>query len=533
MIPFKKKQLPALLLLPYLSNGSYALSVGEHSLHSTLGTPLLLEIPLAELNDLSAAQLKVSLADPLDYQRLGVERKPFHTKLNFKTIVGSEKTYISVSSRETTTEPYVNFVMRVQWPEGSLIRRYTLLIDPAPAAKPTAARVVRKHDGTDTRFTSTVETRNGDSLWQLARRVQRPQGSNIAQVMNALYHINRHAFVGGSADKLIAGVPIKTPSAAQILAQARQFEAAVLQQSDPAPAPAQEAKATTGGRADSDSATTAVIPPGSSKPSISDPNMQDQLEGIKAGIGAAEAGKVRTKAHIAVLEHELNALVERYQVMSDKASALEQQGERKSTTEVSLPAANASGENGNALLFFSGIMAGFAGAGYLLGQALATKKPRKNAAAGKRTWLAGLLGNTSQGSNTYEQPFKREITETAVGNSSLTNTGISSDAGDDKDSEDPGLVAAAYMAFGMQDDAENTLAEAILDYPQRTDLKMQLLELYCHAAMHEKFEGMAESILSGCDDTAVSTRVDLLRAQMPDGDTIDDTDAENPQRRTG
>jgi pilus assembly protein FimV len=533
MIPFKKQQLPALLLLPYLSNGSYALSIGEHSLQSTLGAPLLLEIPLAELNTLSAEQLKVSLADPLDYQRLGVERKPFHQQLNFKTIVGSDKAYISVSSRETATEPYVSFVMRVQWPEGSLIQRYTLLIDPAPAAKPTTARVVRKQDGTGTRFTSTVQTRKGDSLWHLARRVQRPQGSNIAQVMNALYRINHHAFVGGSADKLIAGVPIKTPSAAQIRAQARQFEAEALQQNDAAPATRQEAKAAAGGNADSRNLAAAAITPSSSKPSIVDPNMQDQLEGIKAGIAAAEAGKVRTNAHIAVLEHELSALVERYQVMSDKARDLEQQGERKPATGKSLRAASSSSDNGNSLLYFSGIMAGFAGAGYLLGQALATKKPGKNAALSKRSWLAGLLGNKAMGSNTYEQPFNRQVAETAVANDSLTTTGVSSNASDDKDTEDPGLVAAAYLAFGMQDEAQITLSEAILDYPERADLKMQLLEHYCNAAMHENFEGMAAAILSGSDDTAVSTRVDLLRMQMPDGDAIDESDAENLQRRAG
>ena len=152
MIPFKKRQLPALLLLPYLSNGSYALSVGEPSLQSTLGAPLLLEIPLAELNNLSAEQLKVSLADSLDFRRLGVEPKPLHQQLKFETVIAREKAYISVSSRDATNEPYVSFVIRIQWPQGSLIQRYALFIDPAPAAKPTPYRVVRKHDASRSRF---------------------------------------------------------------------------------------------------------------------------------------------------------------------------------------------------------------------------------------------------------------------------------------------------------------------------------------------------------------------------------------------
>jgi pilus assembly protein FimV len=539
MIPFRKKQLPALLLLPYLSNCGNALSLGEPSLQSALGAPLLAEIPLTELNKLSDAQLSISLADPHDYQRLGVQRKQFHSKLDFKAVVGAGKAYIRVFSREATREPYVSFVLKVQWPDGSLIRHYTLLIDPSPALAQAPARLVQNQNGGNIRFTSTVQTRNGDSLWLLARRVQRPEGTNIAQVMNALYRINDHAFVAGQADKLLPGVPIKTPSAVQIAAEPRQFAAARSDRAAAITTTAAEIKPATGGSADSRKIVAAAAPGSTSKPSISDPHMQDQLEGIKAGIAAAEAGKVRNKAHIAVLEQELNALVERYEVLADKTRSLQAAESQKKVTASSRQNDNVSRQTGKSLLHFTAIMAGFAGAGYLLGQLLA--RPRKQQATkdNKRSMLARLMKQKPKGSNTYEKPFTNTAVDTVKGGTikaGVRGAYHNSDGAKDGKDEDASVIASAYMAFGLHEDAENALAESILEHPERLDLKMQLLELYCKASMHERFDGMAETIMSDTDDPAIMIRVELLRLQLPLEDASDDeADAatENLHQRTG
>ncbi len=544
MIPFKKKPLSVLLLLPCLSNYSSALGVGELSVRSPLGTPLQAEIPLTERHE---GRLLVGLADAAAYRRLGVERKSFHQGLRFESVVDAGEPHIRVSSRTPITEPYVSFVLSVQWADGSLIRQYTTLIDPAPtiaSSESSASSEVIQAQSGKTRFSSSVRTHSGDSLWRLARRQNRPADTNISQVMNALYQLNPHAFVNGDAAKLKPLVPIKTPTAEQIASAPRQFMPFGSQQLAGTEKPAAQARPASGGRADNRRMLSTAIPSNNSnnsKPSPGASDIKDQLEGIKAGIAAVESGKVRTSAHIAVLEQELDALVERYESMSQRAKTLEQQlGTTDTSQDTHENAKQDTRENTPALALskyssliqFGGIMAAFAAAGLLLGHLIGrSRKPRRP--GGKASRLPRFMQAKSTGSATYEQPYDRApqpAPEHHPAPAVIRAEAEAEDAASEQAGEDTSLVAAGYTAFGMHAEAETLLCEAIIEHPERLDLQLQLLELYSNTSQPEQFEGLAETIAEKTEDPSVSTRIELLRLQFAANDAADET---GQQQNTG
>ena len=55
----------------------------------------------------------------------------FLTDLRFEVIVNAQgKSVIKIRSRKPVKEPFLNFLVEVNWPAGRLLREYTLLLDP-------------------------------------------------------------------------------------------------------------------------------------------------------------------------------------------------------------------------------------------------------------------------------------------------------------------------------------------------------------------------------------------------------------------
>lgn len=130
----------------YLSD-AYAIGLGEITLRSSLNEPLRAEIQLVQLNDLSENELRVALASEADFAKAGVDKDFMLNSLRFTLDLSDpKKPKVVVSTQQPVREPYLNFLLEVQWPSGRLLREYTLLMDlPAysggegVAARPVAA----------------------------------------------------------------------------------------------------------------------------------------------------------------------------------------------------------------------------------------------------------------------------------------------------------------------------------------------------------------------------------------------------------
>src|ERR1700684_1371264 len=127
-VTLPRLMLMACLLSPALSWG---LGLGEIHLNSALNEPMNAEIDLIAAGPEELAALRASLAPKDAFTRYGIDRPPFLSTLTFK--VGKSKDgrdVLLVRSTDSIPEPFVTFLVEVNWARGRLMRVYTVLLDP-------------------------------------------------------------------------------------------------------------------------------------------------------------------------------------------------------------------------------------------------------------------------------------------------------------------------------------------------------------------------------------------------------------------
>ncbi|AWM95115.1 peptidoglycan-binding protein LysM [Pseudomonas sp. 31-12] len=107
-----------------------ALGLGDITLHSALNQPLRADIALVDVGGLEEGELSVSLATAEEFTRAGVDRVFFLNDLKFTPILRGNRSLIRVTSNKPVNEPFLNFMVQLNQPNGRLLREYTVLIDP-------------------------------------------------------------------------------------------------------------------------------------------------------------------------------------------------------------------------------------------------------------------------------------------------------------------------------------------------------------------------------------------------------------------
>lgn len=110
----------------------FSLGFGEIKLYSYLNESLDAEIELQGAEDIDTSHLLVSLASIEDFKRIELARPYFLSKLRFEVVQKNKETFLKVTSEDPVKEPYLSFLIVMTWPEGRVVRDYTLLLDPAP-----------------------------------------------------------------------------------------------------------------------------------------------------------------------------------------------------------------------------------------------------------------------------------------------------------------------------------------------------------------------------------------------------------------
>src|SRR5262245_15624715 len=233
---------------------AFALGLGDITIHSALNENLNAEIELLETRGLSESEIIARLGTSDDFKRVGVERFFFLTALQFHVEMKNGHAVLRVTSDKPITEPYLNFLVQVVWPNGRLLKEYTLLLDPptykeqpAPAvASPRrsdpgggpAGRVERTPTRPDSQVsfssaprstqstapsTTPQDRLNGDSygvtdrddtLWKIAQRARPSNAVTVQQNMLAIQRLNPEAFIGNNINLLKAGYKLKLPTEA-------------------------------------------------------------------------------------------------------------------------------------------------------------------------------------------------------------------------------------------------------------------------------------------------------------------------------
>ena len=120
--------LMACLLSPSLS---WALGLGEIHLNSSLNEPMNAEIDLIAAGPDELTALRATLASKDSFSRYGIDKPPFLSTLTFKVGKSREgRDVLLVRSTDSIPEPFVTFLVEVNWARGRLMREYTVLLDP-------------------------------------------------------------------------------------------------------------------------------------------------------------------------------------------------------------------------------------------------------------------------------------------------------------------------------------------------------------------------------------------------------------------
>jgi pilus assembly protein FimV len=114
----------------FLPNEGFTLGLGEIEVNSALNQKLNADIEILSATPEDTETIIVKLASRKEFQRAGLDR-PFELNdLRFKSVVIDDVPHIIVSSSSPIREPFLNFLIEVDWPNGHLLREYTVLLDP-------------------------------------------------------------------------------------------------------------------------------------------------------------------------------------------------------------------------------------------------------------------------------------------------------------------------------------------------------------------------------------------------------------------
>ncbi|VVM61125.1 FimV/HubP family polar landmark protein [Pseudomonas fluorescens] len=215
-----RKLVLAIAAASALSSGmAHALGLGELTLKSTLNQPLVAEIELLDVKDLTAAEVVPSLASPEDFAKAGVDRQAFLNDLTFTPVLNaSGKSILRVTSSKPLSEPMVKFLVQVMWPNGRLLRDYSVLLDPSKFSPQTAEAAAQPASTVAAPVTGATKpsqytTTPRDTLWEIAAKAR--NGGSIQQTMLAIQALNPDAFIDGNINRLKTGQVLRMPDQAQ------------------------------------------------------------------------------------------------------------------------------------------------------------------------------------------------------------------------------------------------------------------------------------------------------------------------------
>lgn len=242
---FRVSLLVIVLMLPWAA--VQAAGLGKLTLNSALGQPLVAEIEIVTTSSDDVASLKASVATREAFAQAGIHYESVLSTVKASVESRSSGTpYIKLTSPQAVNDPFLMILMELSWSSGRILREYTVLLDPvetntqnlaAASTSSTPAIVTtrldeekasgvekdnqtvnsskRKNNASGQTKKSYGPVKRGDTLSSIARQVL-PAGVDLNQMLVALYHANRDAFIADNMNLLKAGTVLKIPEKNEI-----------------------------------------------------------------------------------------------------------------------------------------------------------------------------------------------------------------------------------------------------------------------------------------------------------------------------
>ncbi|MDX1529590.1 MAG: hypothetical protein R3337_13260 [Gammaproteobacteria bacterium] len=124
-----KRTLLIIIALGLFPLHASALGLGELRVESMMHQKLNARIELVAVKMGDIINMDVRLAEPEVFEKAGLPRPFFLTKLRFEPVETAENAgYIRVTSKDRIREPVLSFIVEVKWPNGTARRQYTVLL---------------------------------------------------------------------------------------------------------------------------------------------------------------------------------------------------------------------------------------------------------------------------------------------------------------------------------------------------------------------------------------------------------------------
>lgn len=242
-----------------------AAGLGKITVLSGLGQPLRAELEVnATREEMVGMAAKLASADA--FRQAGIDYVSVLSDLRFEVDKRSGgKPVINISSAKPVNEPFLDFLVELNWSSGRLIREYTFLLDPPdigsnaagrplsvveakpvksmpggttpievsasesgefpapePAVKPAPVAAPKSQDlpksdeakiGVDKGETHL--TKSGETLGKIASAT-RHDGVSLEQMLVGLYQKNPEAFIGKNLNRLKSGAILSIPEKAEV-----------------------------------------------------------------------------------------------------------------------------------------------------------------------------------------------------------------------------------------------------------------------------------------------------------------------------
>ena len=368
-----RKLVLAIAAASALSSGmAQALGLGGLTVKSTLNQPLLAEIELTEVQDLSASQVVPSLATSAEFAQAGVGRVAILDDLTFTPVVNpGGKSVLRITSTKPIRDPYVKFLVQVLWPNGRALREYSLLLDPpkfspqaaaaaaagsaqlpstapnaalatapaaeAPAPAPAPSTPAPAPEPKFTQYT----TANNDTLWEIAERVK--NGGTVQQTMLAIQALNPDAFIAGNINRLKKGQVLRLPSPQESTALAQPRAVAEVAEQNRAwregrrlPSGARQVDATRRDRTgpspsqidakDSLSLVSANAKPGAKGAASDNADVSTQLATTQESLDSTRRDNAELKSRMTDLQSQVDKLQRLIQLKNDQLAKMQASG---------------------------------------------------------------------------------------------------------------------------------------------------------------------------------------------------------------
>ena len=242
---FKASLLAALLGAAFASQ---AAGLGKLTVYSAIGQPLNAEVALtATPEELSA--LSAKLASHVAFSDAGIDFMPALSGLRFNVAkVPGGQSVLRLTTDSPLNEPFLHFLVELNWTAGRMVREYTFLLDPpemlqvgkpapvmpvappaqasslktvpakaVPAISTTSPRTAAGSTGVRSAAASSAQpavgeyqVRPGDTLGKIARE-NKVESVSLDQMLVALFNTNRDVFDGNNMNRLRAGKILRLP----------------------------------------------------------------------------------------------------------------------------------------------------------------------------------------------------------------------------------------------------------------------------------------------------------------------------------